>query len=292
MTELILDAVLDAVIDTAKLIPFLLITYIIMEWLERHMEERSSEALRGVGRLGPLVGAAVGIVPQCGFSAAAASLYAGGVISIGTLLAAFWSTSDEMLPILISSRVAPVTILRILGTKLVLAAICGLVLDAVLVRTRYRHKVVKHIHDLCEQEHCGCEEEEEGGILHSALVHTVHITIFVFLITLVLTILVEGFGQETITHVLTAHPLFGVLLSALVGLIPNCASSVSITQLYVGGMLGAGEMMAGLMVNAGVGLLVLFRTNRHLSENLKITGILYVAGVVCGLLINFLGVSF
>lgn len=292
MTEILLDAVLDAIIDTAKLIPFLLVTYLLMEWLERRMEDHSTEALQRVGRFGPLVGAAVGIVPQCGFSAAAASLYAGGVISIGTLLAAFWSTSDEMLPILISSRVAPVTILRILGTKLVLAAICGLALDAILVRTRYRHKVVKHIHDLCEQEHCGCEEEEEGSILHSAIVHTVHITVFVFLITLILTILVEGFGQETITHVLTGHPMIGILLSALVGLIPNCASSVSITQLYVGGMLGAGEMMAGLFVNAGVGLLVLFRTNRHLSENLKITALLYAGGVACGLLISLCGITF
>lgn len=292
MTDIILDAVLDAVIDTTKLIPFLLITYILMEWLERKFEDRSSESLRKVGRFGPLVGAAVGIIPQCGFSAAAASLYSGGVISIGTLLAAFLSTSDEMLPILISSRVDAASIVRILGVKLVLAAICGLAIDAILVRTRYRHKVVKHIHDLCEQEHCGCEDEEEGSILHSAIVHTVHITIFVFIITLILTILVEGYGHDTITHVLTAHRMVGILLAALVGLIPNCASSVSITQLYVSGMLGAGEMMAGLMVNAGVGLLVLFRTNRHTRENLKITAMLYVAGVACGLLISILGINF
>lgn len=292
MTDLILDAVLDAIIDTAKLIPFLLITYIIMEWLERKLEDRSSDALRKVGRFGPLVGAAVGIVPQCGFSAAAASLYSGGVISIGTLLAAFLSTSDEMLPILISSRVAPASILRILGTKLVLAAICGLAIDAILVRTHYRHKVIKHIHDLCEQEHCGCDDEEEGSILHSAITHTIHITIFVFLITLVLTILVEGFGQDVIAGILTGTPVIGVLLAALVGLIPNCASSVSLTQLYVSGVLGSGEMMAGLLVNAGVGLLVLFRTNRHPQENVKITIILYAMGVVCGLLISALGITF
>ena len=294
MAEMLLDALLDAVIDTVKLIPFLFVTYLVMEWLERKTEEKSEQMLGRVGRFGPIFGGIVGIVPQCGFSASASSLYAGGVISVGTLLAVFLSTSDEMLPIFISEQVAIPTMLKILLSKAVIGVASGLALDFFLRFTKYRYKTEKRIQDLCEDEHCGCGEGgEEGGILRSALVHTLHITVFVFLITLVLTVLVEGFGHDAIAGLLTNRPIVGVLLSALIGLIPNCATSIMITQLYLDGILGAGQMMAGLLVGAGVGLLVLFRTNeRHESENVKITLILYAIGVFWGLLIEALGIVF
>ncbi len=292
MSEMIIDAFLDAVIDTVKLIPFLYITYVLMEYLERRAGEKASETLGKMGRFGPVFGGLFGIVPQCGFSAAASSLYSGGIISIGTLLAVFLSTSDEMLPIFISEQVAPSAILKILISKAVIGVISGLAFDMILRFTRYRYKTEKRIHDLCEQEHCGCDEEEEGNIFLAALNHTVHITVFIFLITVVLTLLVEGLGQETIAGILTDRPVFGVFLAALVGLIPNCASSVMITQLYLNGLLGAGQMMAGLLVGAGVGLLVLFRTNRHLKENIKITAVLYAFGVFWGLLIELTGFVF
>ncbi|SDZ75222.1 hypothetical protein SAMN02745687_00223 [Lachnospiraceae bacterium NK3A20] len=294
MAEMLLDALLDAVIDTVKLIPFLFVTYLVMEWLERKTEEKSEQMLGRVGRFGPIFGGIVGIVPQCGFSASASSLYAGGVISVGTLLAVFLSTSDEMLPIFISEQVAIPTMLKILLSKAVIGVASGLALDFFLRFTKYRYKTEKRIQDLCEDEHCGCGEGgEEGGIFRSALVHTLHITVFVFLITLVLTVLVEGFGHDAIAGLLTNRPIVGVLLSALIGLIPNCAASIMITQLYLDGILGAGQMMAGLLVGAGVGLLVLFRTNeRHESENVKITLILYAIGVFWGLLIEALGIVF
>lgn len=290
--DMILDALLDAAIDTAKLIPFLFVTYLIMEALERKTSGHTTSLMTRVGRFGPVVGALVGIVPQCGFSAAASSLYSGGLISIGSLLAVFLSTSDEMLPIFISEQVAVPVILRILLSKAVIGMVSGLLIDFLLRFTKYRSKTEKHIHDLCEEEHCGCEEEE-GSVLRSALVHTLHITFFVFLITVALTIAVESLGEERVAGFLTGKPVIGTFLAALFGLIPNCASSVLITQLYLDGMLGAGQMMAGLLVGAGVGLLVLFRTNdRHPKENIKIALLLYCVGVFWGLGIELLGITF
>ena len=340
--EMILDALLDAVLDTAKLIPFLFITYMGMEYLEHKAEKHTTGMLEKAGHFGPLIGAAVGILPQCGFSAAASSLFAGGVISVGTLIAVFLSTSDEMLPIFISEGVHPATMLRILATKAILGLISGFLLDIFMRHGRHTKAPEKHIHDLCVHEHCDCNEEEEEEELHTevahtheanaddhahrhvaeehhshehasvhahaghhhhhqkgfmgiampALHHTVQITGFIFFITLIITLLVEGIGAEAIGHFLSGKPIVGVFLAGVVGLIPNCAASVSITQLYLMGILNAGQMMAGLLVGAGVGLLVLFRTNDHPNENLRITIMLYGLGVFWGLVIEYLGIVF
>lgn len=340
--EMILDALVDAVLDTAKLIPFLLITYMGMEYLEHKAEKHTTGMLEKAGHFGPLIGAAVGILPQCGFSAAASSLFAGGVISVGTLIAVFLSTSDEMLPIFISEGVHPATMLRILATKAILGLISGFLLDVFMRHGRHTKAPEKHIHDLCVHEHCDCDDDEEEelhteaahtheanaddhthrhvaeehhshehaaahahaghhhhhhqkgfmGIAMPALHHTVQITGFIFFITLIITLLVEGIGAEALGHFLSGKPIVGVFLAGVVGLIPNCAASVSITQLYLMGILNAGQMMAGLLVGAGVGLLVLFRTNDHPNENLRITIMLYGLGVFWGLVIEYLGIVF
>lgn len=341
--EMILDALLDAVLDTAKLIPFLFITYMGMEYLEHKAEKHTTGMLEKAGHFGPLIGAAVGILPQCGFSAAASSLFAGGVISVGTLIAVFLSTSDEMLPIFISEGVHPTTMLRILATKAILGLISGFLLDVFMRHGRHTKAPEKHIHDLCVHEHCDCNDDEEEEELHTeaahtheanaddhthrhvaeehhshehaaahahaghhhhhhqkgfmgiampALHHTVQITGFIFFITLIITLLVEGIGAEALGHFLSGKPIVGVFLAGVVGLIPNCAASVSITQLYLMGILNAGQMMAGLLVGAGVGLLVLFRTNDHPNENLRITIMLYGLGVFWGLVIEYLGIVF
>lgn len=346
--EMIIDALSDAVLDTVKLVPFLFITYLVMEYLEHKAEKHTTGMLEKAGHFGPLIGAVVGVLPQCGFSAAASSLFAGGVISVGTLIAVFLSTSDEMLPIFISEGVAPETMLRILGTKALLGLISGFLLDFFMHHGRHTKAPEKHIHDLCVHEHCACDEEDDEGdeaelehlpgalsqhdhteeaqaaadgvasdekaeAMHAhahhghhhhskhtgalsialpALHHTIQITAFIFFITLVITLLVEGIGADAIGQFLSGKPVVGVFLAGLVGLIPNCAASVSITQLYLMGILGAGQMMAGLLVGAGVGLLVLFRTNDHPNENLRITIILYALGVFWGLLIEYLGIVF
>ncbi|MDD6551735.1 MAG: putative manganese transporter [Lachnospiraceae bacterium] len=284
-----IDALIDSLFDTLKLIPFLFITYLLMEYLEHHTASKITGLLARMGKAGPLFGGLFGIVPQCGFSASAASLYSGGVITLGTMLAVFLSTSDEMLPIFISEQVAPTRILSILGTKAVFGIISGLLVDAVLRHTRWRDKGDKNIHDLCIEEHADYESDEKGGILRAALTHTVNIVIFIFVITLVLTLLVDAIGQNRIASFLNAIPILGVFLAALIGLIPNCGASVALTQLYLAGMMSVGQMMAGLLVGAGVGLLVLFRTNHHhLRENIKITVLLYCIGVLWGIILELI----
>ena len=291
MAEIILDSLFDTVKDTVTLIPFLFITYLAMEWLERRTEDQSVALLSRIGKFGPVFGAGVGIIPQCGFSAAAASLYSGGVISVGTVLAVFLSTSDEMVPIFISSAVSPSVIGKLLLTKFIIALVTGLAADIMIRIIHYTFRTHKHIHDLCEQDECGCEDEE-GGILHSALVHTIKITIFIFIISLVISLLIGFIGKSAIASFLTGIPVIGVFLTGLIGLIPNCAASVVITQLYLEGFLTAGQLMAGLLVSAGVGILVLIRTNRHQAENLRVIAALYGSGIAWGILIDLLGITF
>ncbi len=291
MQEIIMESLLDTLKDTLTLVPFLFITYLVMEWLERRTEDQSVALLSRIGKLGPVVGAGVGIIPQCGFSAAAASLYSGGVISVGTLLAVFLSTSDEMVPIFISAAVSPSVIGKILLTKFLCAMITGLAADFIIRVVHYTFRTHKHIHDLCEQDECGCEDEE-GGIIHSALVHTVKVTVFIFFISLVISLLIGFIGADAIAAFLTGIPVLGVFLSGLIGLIPNCAASVVITQLYLQGMLTPGQLLAGLLVSAGVGILVLVRTNRHRGENLRVIAALYASGVFWGLLTDILGITF
>ena len=301
--DLILDCLTDTLVDTLKLLPFLFLTYLAMEAIERRLETAQDSLLRRRGKnvLGPIAGALLGAIPQCGFSASSASLYSGGLISIGTLLAVFLSTSDEMLPLLISSKSSVLTMVCIVASKAAVGLITGLCVDFAVKRFwKIRRKKglpspdenaplqlsPKHIHDLCEDEHCGCEEEE-GGILRSALKHTLHIVIFVLIITFALNLAVSFLGEDELQTVLAGHPIAGIFLSSAVGLIPNCASSILITQLYLDGLITVGQMMAGLLVGSGVGLLVLFRTNRrHIKESAIITVMLYLSGVIWGLLIT------
>lgn len=315
ITHLIGHVLEHSVEDTLYLIPFLFVTYLAMEWLEHKAGDKAEEAVRRAGAAGPVVGALVGIVPQCGFSAAAATLWAGRVITLGTLFAVFLSTSDEMLPIFLAEQVAPMTILKIMGVKLIIGMVMGFVVDAA-IRLARRDREKLRIHELCERDHCHCngdcetceqqpelahdfehDEEHEhhhegGSILRSALKHTAQVTVFIFVITLVLDGALELVGEDALGAFLGSNPVLSVLGSALVGLIPNCAASVVIAQLYVEGALGAGAMMAGLLVSAGVGLLVLFRTNRGLRQNLIVLAGLWATGVFWGLVISAFGIAF
>ncbi|MGI6204113.1 MAG: putative manganese transporter [Anaerovoracaceae bacterium] len=281
-------AVIDATIDTLKLIPFLFLTYLFMEYLEDRAGEKTVAAVERAGKFGPALGSLLGAVPQCGFSAAAANLFSGGLISVGTIVAIFLSTSDEMLPIFISEAVPGGTIAKILGAKIVIGLICGFALDFLIRRFR-KDRPVKHIHDLCEMDNCRCEE---GSILRSALIHTGKITLFIYIISVAIALAMHFIGADTLGSWMAGSSLLGVIVSGIVGLIPNCAASVAITELYIKGIMTPGQMMSGLLVSAGVGLLVLFRTNRNTKENLRITGALLLAGVAFGFLIDFLGISF
>lgn len=276
-----LDTILDSLVDTGKILPILFLTYLLMEYLEHHAGGKAARLLQRARGAGPFFGALLGLVPQCGFSGAAASFYAGGAITAGTLLAVFLATSDEMLPILISAQVSGKTVLTILGVKLVCGVLVGFLVDFFL---RLRH-VGRHreIHEFCEREHCSCD----GGILRSALRHTVKIILLIFAVTVLLNLVFLYLPKERIATVWSI-PVLGELLAAIVGLLPNCAASVMITDLYLSGVMGPGPMLAGLLVNAGVGLLVLFRVNRNRRENLAIGGTLLLSGVILGTICGLL----
>lgn len=291
MLHILEHVFVHALEDNLKMIPFLFVTYCVMEHMERSMAEKSESAVKYSGKAGPLFGGVLGLIPQCGFSAAAASFYSGGVITLGTLLAIFLSTSDEMLPILISESVPAMTIFKMLGTKALIGVLAGFCVDFGLNKIGKGHVVQKHIHDLCEKEHCHCEEEE-GSIWKSALIHTVKVFGFVFLISVLLNLVLECGGESALEWLADNHTFLAAILTGFVGLVPNCAASVIITQLYLKQLISAGAMMAGLLVGAGVGVLVLFRTNRPLKQNVKITGLLYGIGVAAGLLIDLIGITF
>lgn len=287
--EWILDCVLDSVLDTLKLLPFLYLTYLLMEFLEHRSGNATERLLRQSGNVGPLFGGLLGVVPQCGFSAAASGLYAGRIISVGTLLAVYLSTSDEMLPILISNGISPLVLLKILAVKFLIAVAAGFLTDLVfrLIRSRHPQKEDVHIEDICEREHCHCEDH----IALSALKHTLRIAGFLLLISLALNFLLELVGEDRISSLLVDRPVLGPFLASLVGLIPNCASSVVLTKLFLSNVITAGTMIAGLCVNAGIGLLVLFRNNRPVKDSFRILGILFFVGFVTGVLLNLTPIS-
>lgn len=390
--DLFLDVLADSVIDTLKLIPFLLVTYLAMEALEHAAGNKVRRIVERAGHSGPVAGSLLGALPQCGFSAMAATLFAGRVVTAGTLVAVILSTSDEMIPVFVAHQEDPSRMGSIILVKVVLGIVAGLGLDAVLRASNRMGDGNIHIHELCEREHCHCDDEgldeelggEKGevrcdccghglaeagergegsrghdqhgdcccdphvhaheaheccgheagdaaegrchahdhacdhdhghghacgcghegahdhgnhhhghgawGIVRCALVHTVQVTVFIFLITFVFGLVIEGVGEDAIGAVLADHPVRATFLAALVGLIPNCGASVAITELFLDGTLATGPMIAGLLSSGGVGLLVLWRTNDNPRENLLITLLVYVAAVVAGLAAVALGI--
>ena len=283
-----LEVIEDALIDSIKLLPFLFITYLIMEYIEHKTSDKSKEAIKKSGKFGPIIGSILGIFPQCGFSVSATNLYAARVITLGTLISVYLSTSDEMLPIFISEAVPVTTILKILGIKLVIGMISGILIDLCL-RLKNRNKDEEEkIVDLCEKEHCHCDH----GIVKSALKHTINIFIFILIITLLINIAIYFIGEESIASFIEINPVLGPVLAGIIGLIPNCASSVILTKLYLENIVTATTMISGLLVNAGVGLAVLFKMNKGIKQNILIVILLYAIGVISGLILQLVGINF
>ncbi len=336
--NLFLEILADATKDTLVLVPFLFVTYLVLESLEHAAGARVAAVVRKAGAAGPIVGGILGVLPQCGFSAMGATLFAGRVVTLGTLLAVFLSTSDEMLPLLVAEQVDLGLVGRILAAKAAIGIVVGLAADAILRLVAHRSHAhgadllvdglseagagVGHIHELCERDHCHCEDDEEvghvheahdhghghahahdhagqehehgtsgmlGSVVRGAVSHTVQVTVFIFVITLVLSVFLDTLGEEAIASILGSNAVVATFVSALVGLIPNCAASIVITQLYLDGALGLGPMMAGTLVAGGAGFLVLFRTNRNVRENVCVLAILLAVGIVSGLAILALG---
>lgn len=321
--DFLVDVLADSVIDTLKLIPFLLVTYLAMEALEHFASNKVKEAVEHAGAAGPVVGALLGALPQCGFSAMAATLFSGRVVTAGTLVAVILSTSDEMIPVFVAHQEPASRMLSIIATKVVLGIAAGLLLDLVLRLLHRAGDGHTHIHELCEREHCHCEEADEldeehhdrdhhgdhhghhehghhhdyghshhgaWGIVRSACVHTAQVTSFIFLISLLFGLIIEGLGVNSIRSTLAYHPVRATFIAALVGLIPNCGASVAIAELFLDGTLATGPMLAGLLSSGGVGLLVLWRTNADARQNVYVTLLVYVVAVLAGLAACALGI--
>ena len=279
-----IDIVLDTLIDGIKLIPFLFIAFLMMEYLEHKTSNKTEKIIKKSGKLGPLLGGILGVFPQCGFSTLAANLYSARIITIGTLIAVFLSTSDEMLPILISEAAPIGLIMQILTLKLVIGIIAGFIIDIFIKKTIKEKEITENVSHVCQHENCDCEH----GIIKSAIKHTLHILLFIIIITFLINTLIYVIGEDNISKFISNYPTLGVVICALLGFIPNCASSVIITELYLSNFITMGAMIAGLLVGSGVGILVLFRTNKNVKENVGISCILYLVGIISGILIDLL----
>ena len=269
-------------IDTLKLLPFLFIAYLVIELIEQKAGDKTTKLIKKSGKFGPILGSLLGIVPQCGFSAAASNFYAGKIITMGTLISIFLSTSDEMLPILISEAVPAKTIIMILAIKVIIAIAVGMIVDLIF-RKKQNDETKEEIHKLCDEEHCHCEEH---GIFRSSIIHTLQIFAYILLISLILNLIIHFVGEETIAKLVLNVPVLGPVVSSLIGLIPNCASSVILTQVYLENIISIGSMIAGLLVNSGIGILILFRVNKSQKENFTVLGILYLVGVLSGVILD------
>lgn len=282
MWDTLLDVLKDSVLDGLKTLPFLFGVYLLIEYIERKGSDHLQKSLQSLGRFGAVGGSLLGAVPQCGFSVVASNLYTGRLITMGTLVAVYLSTSDEALPILISNPSFAGKLWLLILIKVCVGIIAGLAVDfgfKLLGKKQMAHP----FEELCED--CDCEHH---GILHSALHHTVGIFIFILIVNFVLGCVMEFAGEETVKSLMMTDSVFQPLIAGLVGFIPNCAASVVLTSLYVDGVVSFGSLIAGLCTGAGVGLLVLFKTNKHIKENLTVMGILYSAGILAGFITNMI----
>lgn len=288
-----IDVLLDTLLDAAKLIPFLYLTYLLLEFIEHRAKEQTEALMKKAGKWGPFLGGALGAVPQCGFSASMSNLYAENIISMGTLVAVFLSTSDEMLPIMISGissgDIRAWSVVKILLVKILLGVVVGFIVDGVARLCSKKEKNID-IESLCHDDHCGCEE---GNIFLSALIHTLKILAFILVVSFVLNTVIYFIGEDALGNFISSLPVVvGPLATALVGLVPNCASSIVITQLYMSGVISAGSMLAGLLSGSGIGLLILFRVNKNMKSNFAVLGIVYGSGAVIGIICDLLKVTF
>lgn len=277
-----LDVLLDALLDTLKMLPFLFGAYVLIEYLEHKASKKMKHKLMHLGPFGPIGGALLGVVPQCGFSVTAANFYSGKIITMGTLVAVFLSTSDEAIPILISHPESFGYLWKMIVIKVLVAIVSGIGIDLVY-RFVCHKKEEAHFEEICD--HCDCNHH---GIFRSACRHTIETILFIFAINLVLGALIYWIGEDTIGAFLLQDTIFQPFLAGLIGFIPNCASSVILTELFTEGALSFGSTVAGLCAGAGIGLAVLFRTNKHPKQNFLILGLLYVISVGTGLLTDWI----
>lgn len=278
---MILDILKDTLLDTIKLIPFLFVAFLIIELIEHKMSDKNEKILKKAGRFGPVLGGVLGAIPQCGFSVLASNLYVTRIISLGTLISIYLSTSDEMLPILLSNGTAIYKVIIILLIKVIVGIICGFLIDLFIRKNEHED------YHICEDEKCECEE----SIIKSSIIHTSKTLLFIFLITFLLNSLFEIVSENVIESLFLKNSVFAAFVSSLIGLIPNCGASIVITEMYLNGVITFGTCIGGLLTGSGIALLVLFRTNKNKNENINILILLYLLGAIIGTFINILGIN-
>ena len=278
------DIIIDTLIDGLKLLPFLFITFLLMEYIEHKFSKKSKDKITKAGKFGPFIGSVLGALPQCGFSVMATNLYATRIITVGTLISIYLSTSDEMLPVLLSEHASFDIIVKIIIIKVIIGMICGFIIDFIL--NKKKTKKDYEIKDFCLEHHCDCEH----GILKSSIKHTISILLFIILISFILNIGIEYLGEEKIRKLFLKNSIFSPFLSSLVGLIPNCGASVVLTELYLKEVITISSAISGLLTGSGVALLVLFKVNKNIKDNIKILITIYLIGSITGFVINLIGI--
>ena len=277
------DMLMDGIIDTIKILPYLFVTFLLLEFMEHKFNKKSEKLLQKNKKFGPFMGGLLGALPQCGFSVVASNLFSSRVISMGTLIAIFLSTSDEMLPIMLSEHVNLLLLIKIVGTKVIIGIIAGFMIDFIYRKSDSGN--IKNISDMCDEEHCSCDKD---GIILSSIKHTIKIGLFILIANILIGFIIMNVGEDHLGNLLIKGNIFTYFLSSLIGLIPNCASSVIITELYLSHVISIGVLFSGLLTGSGLGILLLFRSNKHIKENIAILSIIYFIGVVVGIVVDFI----
>lgn len=275
------EVILDTIVDSLKLIPFLLVAFLIIELLEHKLNNKTKNIITKSKKIGPIIGSLLGVIPQCGFSVMATNLYITRIITLGTLISIYLSTSDEMLIIMISEKVEISLILKILLIKIFFGIVYGLIIDKIINKKK---KDKETNYELCDEEHCDCNH----SILLSAIKHTLHITLFIFIITLIINTIFTLLGDNYLSKILLNNSILSPFITSLIGLIPNCAASVILTELYLNNTISLGALIGGLLTSSGSSLLVLIKNNKNKKENLSIILLLYALGVLSGIIIELI----
>lgn len=275
------DCIMDGLLDTVKLLPYLLITFLLLEFIEHKLSKKSQKVLLKNKKYGSFAGGLLGALPQCGFSSMAANLFSARVITMGTLIAVFLSTSDEMLPIMLSEKCSPMLLFKIVGFKVLVGILIGFIVD--LIYQKNTNNKNEEIKEICEHDHCGCEYD---GIILSSIKHTLKIGFFILIVNLLINLIIFKVGENNLSNLLHHKNILSYFIACLIGLIPNCAGSVIITEVYLAKFITVGTMIGGLLTGSGLGILLLFKTNKNLKENLSILSIIYFTGVLLGFIID------
>ncbi len=275
------EILLDTILDSLKLIPFLFVAFLIIELIEHKLTDKNKNILIKSKKIGPILGSLLGAVPQCGFSVMATNLYVIRIITLGTLISIYLSTSDEMLIVMLSENIDISIIIKIILIKIIFGIIYGLIIDKIAINKKTKEE---ENYEICNDEHCDCKH----GIVLSSIKHTIHITLFIFIITLILNTIFNYVGEDYLSKIFLTNTIFGTFITSLIGLIPNCASSVILTELYINNSISIGALIGGLLTSSGTSLLVLFKNNKNIKENLKIVLLLYSLGVISGIIIELI----